>query len=86
MSNNLAHAQVQRVTLNAREAAQYIGVSYDMLLITAKRKVIPNFQVGRQYFFRQDTLDKWMNNLEGIDPAPNLSGESHKEKIRKLKG
>lgn len=54
----------KRATLTAREAAQWIGVSYWLLLELVKRKEIPAIHAGRRVLFRVETLDRWMSGQE----------------------
>lgn len=53
-----------RTTLTAKEAAEYIGISYWGILELAKKKQIPHSIVGGRKLFRKDTLDKWFEDLE----------------------
>lgn len=55
---------MEQITMTAKEAAEYIGVSYWHLLETAKRKQIPHVRVGARVLFRKETLDRWMANQE----------------------
>jgi excisionase family DNA binding protein len=53
-----------RITLDAKEAAKYIGISYWSILELTKRKKIPFSQVGGRKLFRRESLDKWLEDLE----------------------
>lgn len=77
--------EVERITLNAKEAAKYLGVCYDTLLSAVRKKSIPCFQIGRQYFFKKDTLDKWMSRLEELSITSELPDKNRIGKIRRLK-
>lgn len=55
---------MERVTLEAKEAAAYIGVSYWTILDMAKQKRIPHVRVGRRVLFRTVALDSWMDEQE----------------------
>jgi excisionase family DNA binding protein len=50
----------------AKEAAEYLGISYWLLLELAKKKQIPHFKLGGRVMFRTDTLDLWIKNQEAI--------------------
>ncbi|MGG1685560.1 helix-turn-helix domain-containing protein [Pseudalkalibacillus sp. NRS-1564] len=53
-----------RTTLTAKEAAQYIGISYWHLLDLAKKKQIPHIRAGKRVLFRVNSLEDWMNDQE----------------------
>ena len=55
---------INRVTLDAREAARYLGVSYWLLLELIKRGQIRPIRAGGRYLFRQTGLDRWMSSQE----------------------
>jgi len=50
--------------LNAKQAAQYIGVSYWTLLSLARQGKIKHFRVGNRKLFRKSSLDEWMTEQE----------------------
>lgn len=56
----------QRQTLSAREAADYIGISYWLLLEMTKRQEIPFIAAGSRKLFRCETLDIWLENREKL--------------------
>lgn len=53
-----------RSTLKATEAAQYLGISYWLILEMAKKGEIPHIRAGRLVLFRRETLDEWMRTQE----------------------
>lgn len=55
---------IQKATLSSREAAEYLGISYWLILEMVKRKEINPIQCGRRYLFRQAGLDEWMAKQE----------------------
>jgi excisionase family DNA binding protein len=55
---------MKRITMTAKEAAEYIGISYWRILELTKQKQIPFSAVGGRKLFRKDTLDKWLEDLE----------------------
>jgi excisionase family DNA binding protein len=63
--------EVQSQTLTAKQASQYIGVSYDTLLKLVRQGQIKHFRGGNRILFRQNTLDQWMTDCEeaSIKPA-----------------
>ena len=52
--------EVNSPTLNAKQAAMYIGVSYWTLLSLVRKGLIKHFKGGNKLLFRQQTLDEWM--------------------------
>ncbi|MDI6617866.1 MAG: helix-turn-helix domain-containing protein [Clostridiales bacterium] len=52
------------VTMSMQEAANYIGISYEMLRQMALRKEIPCICCGNRKLFRQATIDAWMTEQE----------------------
>lgn len=72
-----------RETIEAREAAEILGVSTWTIYDLARRRVLPHVRVGRRVLFRRTSLLAWLQAQEqasvSLDPAP-VQG-----KIRKLK-
>jgi len=58
------------VTINAKEAAQYIGISYWLILDMAKKCIIPCIHAGDRVLFRKETLELWMQNQETQSMQP----------------
>lgn len=52
------------VTLKARQAAEYLGVSYWKILDMVKKGEIPHIKAGKLVLFRQETLDQWLVEQE----------------------
>lgn len=50
--------------LNTREAAEFLHISYWNLLDLVRRKKIPHIRYSRQVFFKQKTLESFINELE----------------------
>lgn len=75
-SNELAKTQIKRqncATLDANEAAEYLGISYFTLLEMVNDKNsdnrIPHFRIGGKsgrLRFRIEALDLWMQNNETV--------------------
>lgn len=62
---------IQKATLSSREAAEYLGISYWLLLEMVKHKEINPIRAGRRYLFRQVGLDAWMEEQEArMDSKP----------------
>lgn len=55
---------MERMRLNAKESAQYLKCSYGMFCGMVRSNQIPNFRIGNRVFCFQDSLDRYMENLE----------------------
>ncbi len=60
----MAIEKMQRTTLTAKEAAEYLGISYWLITQLVKRKQIPCSRVGRRILFRKDALDVYLSKKE----------------------
>ena len=49
----MATERLQRTTLTAKEAAEYLGISYWLITQLVKRKQIPCSRVGKRILFRR---------------------------------
>lgn len=57
------------VTLTAKEAAEYLGISYWLILEMTKKKEIPFIACGSRKLFRKEALDSWMAEKEKMSVA-----------------
>ena len=48
----MALDNIKRTTLTAKEAAEYLGISYWLITQLVKRKQIPCSRVGKRILFR----------------------------------
>ncbi len=55
---------MERITITAKEAADYLGISYWSLLELAKKGEVPHIKVNRRVLFRKESLDSWVKDLE----------------------
>jgi len=60
---------MQKATLEAKQAAQYVGCSYWTILELAKKGLVPHIRVGKRVLFRQSVLDRWMEEQEKLSTA-----------------
>lgn len=60
----MAVDNIKRTTLTAKEAAQYLGISYWLITQLVKRKQIPCSRVGRRILFRKEILDIYLSEKE----------------------
>lgn len=67
---------IERETIDARDAARYLGMSYWMLLQHAKQGKVPHTKLGGRLLFRLRTLDVWMDEREA--ESVNQSGTLRK--------
>lgn len=60
---------IKRTTLTAKEVAEYLGVSVDMIYILAREKKIVHFRIGSRLLFKKDAIDKWIESkmVEGLE-------------------
>lgn len=56
--------KVTRTTLTMRETAEYLGVSYWLVIQLVRRKQIPCSRVGGKVLFRKEALDRYLNEKE----------------------
>jgi excisionase family DNA binding protein len=61
---NMATAKMQRTTLTAKEAAEYLGISYWLITQLVRRKQIPCSRVGKRILFRKEALDIYLSKKE----------------------
>jgi excisionase family DNA binding protein len=77
-------AKIIPVTMTAQEAADYLGISYWLILELAKRKDIKHARAGLgrgNLLFRKETLDNWLMEQEEKSIQKTEYG-----KIRKIRG
>lgn len=55
---------MKRRTLSVKEAAEYLGVSEWLIYDMVRLKQIPTIRVRTRIFFRIETLNQWMSDLE----------------------
>ncbi|PWA12080.1 DNA-binding protein [Pueribacillus theae] len=68
---------IERQTMTAKEAAQYIGVSYWLILEMAKRGEIPCIRAGKRVLFRNEALDLWMSGQEMRSMQQSVSNKEY---------
>lgn len=57
---------MERMTLTAKEAANFLGLSYWLILEMCKRKKLPHVKAGSRVLFRRETLVLWLENQEKL--------------------
>ena len=60
----MATAKMQRTTLTAKEAAEYLGISYWLITQLVRRKQIPCSRVGKRSLFRKEALEIYLSKKE----------------------
>lgn len=60
----MATAKMQRTTLTAKEAAEYLEISYWLITQLVRRKQIPCSRVGKRILFRKEALDIYLSKKE----------------------
>lgn len=60
----MTNEKIQRTTLTAKEAADYLGISYWLITQLVRRKQIPCSRVGKRILFRKEALDNYLRSKE----------------------
>lgn len=60
-----------RVTMSAKDASIYLGISYWLLLELVKRKEIPCIEIGNRKLFRKNSMDNWLATREASSTEAN---------------
>ncbi|MEH7468329.1 helix-turn-helix domain-containing protein [Priestia megaterium] len=55
---------MQRQTITVKEAAEYIGISKDLVYQLVRENELPHLKLKRRILFRKAALDQWMHNQE----------------------
>jgi excisionase family DNA binding protein len=90
MSENQQIPQIKRTTLTSKEAAEYLGISYWLLLELVKRGKLPCTDLGNRKLYRVDSLNKWLDEQEVIsmshlpEETDNCSIEKNFGTLRKI--
>lgn len=65
MSNIInSNTALQNSVMTAKETAEYLGISYWLLLKLVKESKIPHSKYGRKIIFRRTTLDSYIDEQE----------------------
>jgi excisionase family DNA binding protein len=54
-------------TVKAKQAAEYLNISYWKILDMVKKGEIPHIRAGKLVLFRQATLDRWLTEQEAAN-------------------
>lgn len=60
----MAETKIQRTTLTAKEASEYLGISYWLITQLVKKNKIPYSRIGSRILFRKDALDFYLTKQE----------------------
>ena len=60
----MALGNIKRTTLTAKEAAEYLGISYWLITQLVRKKQIPYSRIGKRILFRKESLDFYLNKKE----------------------
>ena len=63
---------IRKATLSSKEAAEYLGISYWLMLEMVKRGEITPIRAGGRYLFHQSGLDAWMDRQEAGEEDPPI--------------
>jgi len=72
-----------RETIEAKEAAEVLGLSTWSVYDLARRRVIPHIRVGRRVLFRRSSILAWLEQQE--QASVRVEPEPAQGKIRRLK-
>ena len=72
-------------TMYPKEAAAYLGITYDCLLRWAREGLIPSSQPGgHRVLFRQKALDEWLSQQEKENLKKSAPDDKTYGKLRKI--
>lgn len=55
---------IERTTFTIEEAAQYIGISKNLMYKLVREKQIRAIRIGRRILFKRDSIDQWLKEKE----------------------
>lgn len=61
---------MEQQRLEAREAANYLGVCKDTLYTMARRGEIPHYRLRRRVMFTKESIDQWIKDQEAESVKP----------------
>ena len=56
--------KIKKATLTAKEASEYLGISYWLITQLVRKKEIPCSRVGGRILFRKEALDFYLTKQE----------------------
>lgn len=60
---------MEKLTLNAQEVADIVGLSIDTIYKMTRQKEIPHVQFGRRVLYRRESIEQWLKEHEtGFTP------------------
>lgn len=85
IGNGRCETMSEAVTMKAKEAAVYVGISYWLLLELTKKRELPYIAAGGRKLFRKESLDQWMANSEeqSVQTKPEPAGYGTLRKVNK---
>ena len=66
-------ATMQNRWMTLQEVAEYLQLSKDMIYRLAQSGRVPASKVGSRWRFRQERIDRWMEDMAVDTPARNRS-------------
>ena len=61
-----------KALLTAQELAPLLGVTPDWIYAETRAGRIPHVKLGRYYRYREETIDRWVAELEAGSLAPKI--------------
>ena len=66
MPNLENYQKVERTTLTMEEVAEYLGISYWLVVQLVRKNELPHFRVGGRILFRKKVIDNFMEEQEKL--------------------
>ena len=63
---------IESEVMNAKETAEYLKISYWLLMKMARESQIPAFRCGNKVLFRKSSIDKFIDEQEHLN-YPNTT-------------
>jgi excisionase family DNA binding protein len=55
---------MDKLTINARELSELLGVSIDTIYKMTREKEIPHVALGRRVLYRKESIEQWLKENE----------------------
>ncbi|MDG0029079.1 helix-turn-helix domain-containing protein [Priestia sp. Y58] len=62
---------MDKQTISVKEAADYMGVSKDLVYQLVREGKVPHLRLSRRILFRKEALNKWLTTKETLSVQQN---------------
>ena len=62
---------MNKQTISVKEAADYMGVSKDLVYQLVRESKVPHLRLSRRILFRKEALNKWLTAKEALSVQQN---------------